>query len=74
MTIPASASDPADARMYGWRATGWGILAVYFLVMSVYGSRAGLGVNVPLLVFNLAMFGRELVACLRTRKLQEARR
>ena len=74
MTIPAAASDPADTRMYGWRATGWGILAGYFLVMSVYGSRKGISVNFPLLVFNLAMFARELVAYLRTRKLQEARR
>jgi len=73
MAIPAAASDPADARMYGWRATGWGFLAVYFLVMSVSGSREGIGVNFPLLVFNLAMFVREFVACLRTRKLQAAR-
>jgi signal transduction histidine kinase len=76
MSIPAVASDPADARVYGWRALGYGGIAFYFLMTAVAGRPWGLRpmVSVPLLVLNLALFARELVAYLRTRKLQEARR
>jgi len=74
LTIPACVVNPGDAKTYGRRAVGWGILAVYFLVMSVYRSREGTGVYFPLLVFNVVAFGREFVAYRRTRKLQEARR
>jgi hypothetical protein len=74
LTIPPCVVNPGDAKTYGRRAVGWGILAVYFLVMSVYRSREGTGVYFPLLVFNVVAFGREFVAYRRTRKLQEARR
>jgi len=76
MSIPAVASDPGDARMYGWRALGYGGIAFYFLMTAVAGRPWGLHptASVPLLAVNLALFARELVAYLRTRKLQEARR
>jgi hypothetical protein len=76
LTIPAVSSDPADARMYGWRALGYGAIAFYFLMTGVAGRPWGLHptASVPLLVVNLALFARELVAYLRTRRLQEARR
>jgi signal transduction histidine kinase len=76
MSIPAVASDPADARVYGWRALGYGGIAFYFLMTAVAGRPWGVHptASVPLLVLNLALFARELVAYFRTRKLQEARR
>jgi signal transduction histidine kinase len=76
MSIPAVASDPADARVYAWRALGYGGIAFYFLMTAVAGRPWGVHptASVPLLVLNLALFARELVAYLRTRKLQEARR
>ena len=76
LTIPAIASDPADARVYGWRALGYGGIAFFFLMAAAAGRPWGIHPvgSVPLLVFNLALFARELVAYLRTRKLQGARR
>jgi len=76
MTIPVVSSDPADARMYGWQALGFGGLACYFLISILARRPRGqyLPVYLPLLLANLALFARALVACLRIRKLQEARR
>jgi len=76
LTIPAIASDPADARVYGWRALGYGGIAFFFLMAAAAGKPWGIHPigSVPLLIFNLALFARELVAYLRTRRLQEARR
>jgi len=76
LTIPAVASDPADARVYGWRALGYGGAGFFFLMAAAAGRPWGIHpmASLPLAVFNFAYFARELVACLRTRRLKEARR
>jgi len=77
MTIPATAPDRADVRIYGWRALLYAVFAGYFLTRILLVSRSWdhrLAVFLPLLLVNLALFARELVAYLRTRTLQEARR
>jgi signal transduction histidine kinase len=76
LTIPAVASDPADARVYGWRALGYGGAGFFFLMAAAAGKPWGIHpmASLPLAVFNFAFFARELVACLRTRRLKEARR
>jgi signal transduction histidine kinase len=73
MTIPAIAPDPADARIYGRRAAGWGILAFIQLALVVRRPDARI-LNVPMLLLALAILARELVAYLRARKISGARR
>ena len=74
MTIPSVAPDPADTTFYGRRAFFFGMMAFIFFMFSVFRPPDDMLIlNVPLLVLNLVVFVRELVACRRTRKPSEAR-